>query len=884
MLLNRLATVERAAIDMTPHTLSRLVSLLVLVAVLVATPDRTTGQAVDWATLLRELTESAEAPPQSRIAPGALRAIESRAVEPAAELMKQTTPRSLPATETTRNGRGMMATPVVAEALVGPSRGSDAQVPVSPAAPVEAERPPDLEAYGRLANAYGDSMISRTTQGVETFRARMRQLARAVPEVPASLAATLRAASEDGTLGFYLELLGIVALMIAATRVTTGILGPTVGRSIMTAVQRHSPPDGMAGKLPVLATRIVLTTALILTGLIVASAVGFLLLPKHRTAEVSAGLFVGFYGLYVVIDAMWRMVISPYLPAYRIPKIEDGPARRLYLWLSACVLTSLLSETILLWLDEVGAEADVIVIASIVLRFLAVVLIIAMVWVNREAVREAILGGRHAAEANWAAVVAALIAPLVVSVYFIAAWFEGSVRLVLGLKQGLPLFLGPFVTLMVSLLVYAVATFMVEVYFRRARLRDQLNAAANEAAEGFQAEVRAPTTAEIMAFVDDSADADDDGPGPMPTRAPRMAARALRPSRRPHMRTFEDLGYRVASLIAAGVGAYMMLRIWAGPGVFQDGGAGDWIGDILDKLLLGYIAYHGVRIWLDQRIEEEGGDMAVSAEPGDEGGGASATSRLGTLLPLLRSFILVTIGLSVGVLVAMDFGINVAPLFAGAGIVGLALGFGAQTLVRDILSGMFFLIDDAFRKGEYIDVGEVKGTVEKISLRSFQLRHHLGALNTIPFGEIKHLTNFSRDWVITKLPLRLTYDTDVEKVRKLIKRLGEDLQRHPTEGHKFVQPLKSQGVYQMEDSAMIIRVKFMTRPGDQWTTRKLVYQEIRSLFEREGIKFAHREVLVRVPDLPGGPSQRAEVAGAAARRALEEAETPVPFGAYAEGR
>lgn len=187
---------------------------------------------------------------------------------------------------------------------------------------------------------------------------------------------------------------------------------------------------------------------------------------------------------------------------------------------------------------------------------------------------------------------------------------------------------------------------------------------------------------------------------------------------------------------------------------------------------------------------------------------------------------------------------------------------------------MFFLSDDAFRKGEYISIGTVKGTVEKISVRSFQLRHHLGPLNTVPFGEIQHLTNYSRDWVIMKLPLRLTYDTDVDKVRKLIKNLGQELLNYPLEGKKFMQPLKSQGVIMMEDSAMIVRVKFMTKPGDQWTTRKLVFQEIRALFAREGIKFAHKEVTVRIPDLDkaDGPlsedDQRA--IGAAARRAVEE--------------
>jgi small-conductance mechanosensitive channel len=94
----------------------------------------------------------------------------------------------------------------------------------------------------------------------------------------------------------------------------------------------------------------------------------------------------------------------------------------------------------------------------------------------------------------------------------------------------------------------------------------------------------------------------------------------------------------------------------------------------------------------------------------------------------------------------------------------------------------------------------------------------------------------------------VTYDTDVEKVRKLIKKLGQELLSDPVIGENFIQPLKSQGVIEMQDSAMIIRVKFMTKPGDQWLVRKKVYEEIRLLFEREGITFAHREVTVRLAD------------------------------------
>ena len=244
---------------------------------------------------------------------------------------------------------------------------------------------------------------------------------------------------------------------------------------------------------------------------------------------------------------------------------------------------------------------------------------------------------------------------------------------------------------------------------------------------------------------------------------------------------------------------------------------------------------------------------------------------MATLLPIMRYALMILI-FSVAVMVILSrMGVDIAPIFAGAGVVGIAVGFGAQTLIRDIFSGAFFLLDDAFRRGEYVEIEGVKGTVEKISIRSFQLRHHLGALHTIPFGEIKQLTNYSRDWVMLKLPLRVTYDTDTEKVRKLVKKLGQELLNHPQVGHTFMQPLKSQGVYKMEDSAMIIRVKFMTKPGEQFVTRKVVYESIQDLFAREGIKFAHKEVTVRLADRDPDnlTEEEKQAVSSAARRVID---------------
>ena len=308
---------------------------------------------------------------------------------------------------------------------------------------------------------------------------------------------------------------------------------------------------------------------------------------------------------------------------------------------------------------------------------------------------------------------------------------------------------------------------------------------------------------------------------------------------------------------------------WWGVPVGEDGNVWAAFLDIVLAVALAWIAYRAITVAIDRRIAEEAGPEPDEDTLGNEGG--AGASRLATLLPILRWVLLAVVLVAAVIAVLSRFGVDIGPLLASAGVVGIAIGFGAQKLIQDVFSGAFFLLDDAFRRGEYIEVEGTKGTVERISIRSFQLRHHLGALHTLPFGEIRQLTNYSRDWVLMKLPLRVTYDTDVERVRKLIKRLGQELLEHPEIGHTFLQPLKSQGVYRMEDSAMIIRVKFMTRPGEQFVTRKVVYAAIRDLFERENIRFAHKEVTVRLADRAVdelSPAER-EAVSAAAREVVD---------------
>ena len=199
---------------------------------------------------------------------------------------------------------------------------------------------------------------------------------------------------------------------------------------------------------------------------------------------------------------------------------------------------------------------------------------------------------------------------------------------------------------------------------------------------------------------------------------------------------------------------------------------------------------------------------------------------------------------------------------AGAGVVGLAIGFGAQTLVKDIVSGVFFLLEDAFRVGEYVEIGSLKGTVEAISIRSLKLRHQRGALQTVPFGEARAMTNLSRDWVVMKLEFRVPFDTDVDQVKKIVKKIGAEIAADPDLGPHLIDPPKSQGVRQIEEFNMVVGIKFTARPGEQFLIRRMLYQRILEEFDAAGIHLARRDVVVRSHD--GGEADPALAAAAVA--------------------
>lgn len=256
--------------------------------------------------------------------------------------------------------------------------------------------------------------------------------------------------------------------------------------------------------------------------------------------------------------------------------------------------------------------------------------------------------------------------------------------------------------------------------------------------------------------------------------------------------------------------------------------------DLFAALLLAVLGWQLVKISIDRRLAPRHVN-GMLVEP-------SARER--TLLPLARRFTMAVLAVMTIMLVLSGLGVNIGPLLAGAGIVGLAIGFGAQTLVRDIITGVFFIMDDAFRVGEYIVADDYKGTVEAIGLRAVKLRHHRGSVYTVPFGELRAVQNMSRDWVIDKFTVGITYDSDIEKARKLIKAVGKSLAADPEHAPHILEPLKMQGVEEFGDFAIKIRVKMKTRPGEQFVIRRKANAMIKKAFDEHGIKFAFPTVQV----------------------------------------
>ncbi|TAJ40955.1 MAG: mechanosensitive ion channel family protein [Reyranella sp.] len=261
-------------------------------------------------------------------------------------------------------------------------------------------------------------------------------------------------------------------------------------------------------------------------------------------------------------------------------------------------------------------------------------------------------------------------------------------------------------------------------------------------------------------------------------------------------------------------------------------------------LFLAYVLWELFKYATDPYMGRKSKSAAEAIADGDAAG--PPASRISTMMPLLRAATAVLITI-IAVMVALEsFGVNITPLIAGASVFGIAISFGSQTLVKDIVSGVFYLSDDAFRVGEYIDCGKAKGTVEGFTLRSIKLRHQNGQVHTIPFGQLGQITNFSRDWITVKFNMRFAGGTDIEKLRKAAKKIGADIAEMPAFKDDLLAPFKMQGVADVAENALLVRFKFTARPGNPAAIQREAVKRMFNTFPGLGIEFAKEGAAVVV--------------------------------------
>ena len=234
--------------------------------------------------------------------------------------------------------------------------------------------------------------------------------------------------------------------------------------------------------------------------------------------------------------------------------------------------------------------------------------------------------------------------------------------------------------------------------------------------------------------------------------------------------------------------------------------------------------------------------------------------RVRTLSRVIRYTLTVVVSLVAGMLLLSEIGISVAPILGAAGVVGLAVGFGAQSLVKDYFTGLFLLLENQIRLGDVVEAGGKAGVVEEMTLRYLRLRDYSGIVHFIPNGEIVHVSNMSLNFAYAVLDVGVGYGEDVERVVEVIRETGAGLRAAPDFAARILEDLEIAGVDQWADSAVVIRCRFKVAPLEQWNVRREALKRLKAAFDRHGIEipFPHRKLVIAGalfpphPDAPHG--------------------------------
>jgi small conductance mechanosensitive channel len=277
------------------------------------------------------------------------------------------------------------------------------------------------------------------------------------------------------------------------------------------------------------------------------------------------------------------------------------------------------------------------------------------------------------------------------------------------------------------------------------------------------------------------------------------------------------------------------------------------VADVADVVIGKPLAIAGLLLfglvlrWLLHRIIDRVIRRAETGVLPDRVNLATSTRRVQraqTMGSLLKSIVTGVLVAVFGTMILSELGVNIAPIIASAGIIGLALGFGAQSLVKDFLSGVFMIFEDQYGVGDVVDIGEASGTVEAVTLRITRLRDLHGTVWYVPNGEIMRVGNMSQNWARAVIDVAVGYGEDLARVKRVILEVAEDLYQDDEFRELIIEEPEVTGVEMLAADSVTLRVMFKTLPMEQWAVGREMRQRVKARFDHEGIEipFAQRVV------------------------------------------
>jgi small conductance mechanosensitive channel len=292
------------------------------------------------------------------------------------------------------------------------------------------------------------------------------------------------------------------------------------------------------------------------------------------------------------------------------------------------------------------------------------------------------------------------------------------------------------------------------------------------------------------------------------------------------------------------------------------------LGSDLGRRIIGNVLSIGFELFVALAVWEIFAGAIDRYLNGVDATGMPRRTRIRSLLPHLRTAMLSVLVVLTSLIVLSHLGVNITPLLAGAGVIGVAIGFGSQALVKDIITGLFILMEDQIAVGDVVDVGkDHAGVVEAISVRTIRLRDQAGAVCTVPFSEVTTVKNLTRDFAYVVARITISHDENIDRVVDILREVCTELAADQDLGASILDPFDYQGVDALDASAVVLLVRIRTTAGKQWAVGRAFNRRVKMAFDEHGIS-SRDPTQIAILEMPAAPEETLSAGETAGRRRL----------------